>query len=199
MPTPPSTPIVRFGKDTTIRWKCEAGDFVIWVPCSPFEGDGNEFKIGDIWEMRDGDVVTISDRPEDFPTWFQLAPSEVSGSLARKMVAQLNSGEIEASEPVETANVWRLPAGARLVWVGAKRPDYSTFEGTHGVLQLLEFCENALVVGEPAIMEWDTLSVFGALSKSSPSTEDRAMILSAKKWVRQLGIPRVMAVEWSIG
>lgn len=199
MPTPAPAPVVRFGKDTTIRWNCEAGDLVAWVPCPSLLGSGNEFTFSDIWEMRDGDCITISNRPEDFPAWFKLAPSEVSGPRVCELVEKLNSGEIKATEPVQAANVWRLPAGARLLWMGVKRPGYSTFEGAHGVLQLLDFCENALVVGESPSMGWEAFSLFGALTKQSPSAEVRATCGSARELVRQLGVPNMMAVEWSIG
>lgn len=192
------SPIVRIGKDTTVRWQCAAGDLVAWVPCAPFDGSGNEFKIADIWETRDGDSIVISNRPQDFPSWFQLAPSEVSGRNAYEMVEKLNRREIEAAEPMQAANVWRLTAGARLLWMGVKRPSHPTFERGQGVLQLLDFHENALVVGESQSLGSAAFAQFGALTTRAPSPEVGEMLGAARKLVRQLGMPRVMAVDWAI-
>jgi hypothetical protein len=194
-----SSPVVRFDGNATIRWNCEAGDLVAWISGALLMVSGNQFRVSDIWETREGDSITISDRPEDFPAWFQLAADEVSGPAANAMVAKLNRGEIVANEPVRAANVWRLTAGSRLAWMGVRRPAYPTFDGAQGLLQLVDFHENALAVGESPSMGADASLNFGALATRTPSPEVGEMPGSARKWVRHLGMPRVMAVDWAIG
>src|ERR1051326_15854 len=84
--------IVHFVRDMTLHWPCRRGDFLLWMGYSNiFSGPGS-IRVYDIWEMGDGYHVTITNRPEDFPAWFELHPTEVCGNLAYKMMARMEQG-----------------------------------------------------------------------------------------------------------
>jgi hypothetical protein len=110
-----------------------------------FSSSGPQYKVADIWELRDGNFVTITNRQCDLPDWFDLHPLEVSGSLVWWMKTRLDEG-YNPQEVVEGPNLWRVFAGDRLVWVGASR---GSVHSEDCVLQLVDFRENALVYGEP--------------------------------------------------
>ena len=67
--------MISFGSDMTLGWACRAGDYVFWAR---FQGvlssPGNEYKAFDIWELRDGNSLTITNRRSDLPGWFDLHP-----------------------------------------------------------------------------------------------------------------------------
>src|SRR5579859_4346987 len=108
--------VITFGHDTTMHWPCRRGDFLLWL-----ESPGlfaKEPSMADFWEMRDGDFVTITNRADDLPTWFELHPSEAQGDLVQVLMAKLNAGWQPPDEPMDGSNLWRLKAGDRLAWVG---------------------------------------------------------------------------------
>ncbi len=63
--------MVSFGSDMTLRWTCRAGDYVLWARLQNiFSVSGNEYyKIADLWELCDGNFVTITNRHSDLPDW----------------------------------------------------------------------------------------------------------------------------------
>ena len=72
--------VIDFQRDMTVRWPCRSGDLLIWsrvknVFASP------DIRILDVWTMREGNFVTITNRLADLPPWFELHPTEVCGSL----------------------------------------------------------------------------------------------------------------------
>ncbi len=50
---------------------CRAGDYVLWARLQNiFSVSGNEcYKIADLWELRDGNLVTITNRHSGLPDW----------------------------------------------------------------------------------------------------------------------------------
>jgi len=68
-----------FHKDMTMHWSCQKGDYLLWIRCKSLMSLANNFTIADLWEMKDGDFITITNRQADFPSWFTLYPDEVSG------------------------------------------------------------------------------------------------------------------------
>src|SRR5207245_1747390 len=94
-----------------------------------------QFRVSDLWELKNGDFVTITNRIEDVPPWFELHPLEAAGRLAYWMMEKLNSG-YKPSEPCDGPNLWRIFAGDRLLWIG---PSRSTQVAVDGVLGLIEF------------------------------------------------------------
>ena len=114
--------------------------------------------------MKAGDTVT--NRIGDLPPWFELHPTEVSGSLAYSMLEKLKAG-YEPRVPIDAGNLWRILAGDRVVWVGPDRPDAKL---ARGVQSLLDFGENALAIGESHAGHLDPLT-FGALSEPEQPPE----------------------------
>ena len=101
-------------------------------------------------------------------------------------------------EPMEAPNVWRVFAGDRVVWVGPKR------DGVHfdnGVLELVDFRENALVCGEPLYMAYDDWPNFGGFDGNGMSPESIRLCQAGWSALIQTGIPTVVNTDnrWVIG
>jgi hypothetical protein len=155
------------------------------------------FKIADIWELRDGDSLTLTNRPADLPLWFDLNPTEVSGLLSYWMKERLDQGYCP-KEPIDTPNIWRVFAGDRVVWVGPER------DGVHydnGVLEIVDFRENALVYGEPIYIAAEGWPNFGGFDGSHMSPESIRLCQAGWSAVIRSGMPCVVNTEniWSIG
>jgi len=188
---------VSFKSDSTIRWSCRDGDYVLWVRYTSFlEPPEDQFTVPDFWEMKDGDWITITNRVQDLPNGIELHPLEAAGSLVYWMMKNINAG-YKPSEPCNGPNIWKVFAGDRLVWVG---PSRSGFEADNGVLELMSFEDNALVVGEPWQLS-DGLPTFGAVENLKPSPA--TVLLLRKGWLaaRALGVPRIAAADarWTLG
>jgi hypothetical protein len=160
-----------------------------------FEDDPSKsVLIRDIWEMREGNQVTITNRYEDIPGWFTLHPLEVCNRFIQPMQKLLDSG-YDPPDPLEGANIWRLKAGDRLAWVGKLGPG-SPQKGPI----IVDFKECALVIGEDARgITLDSFLTFGAMTKDKQSPEGITMVREAIKAVFQLGMPRSYAPEWKLG
>lgn len=151
-----------FGTDTTLRWSCRAGDFLIWFRWKNILADPEHgVTIPDMWEMRTGDFATITNRAADLPSWFELHPTEVCNSLVPPMMEKLKRGW-KPGDIVDGPNLWRLRAGDRMAWVGDPRRSMCN----HGhVLAVVDFQESALVVGETnRTMTMEDAVLFGSLT-----------------------------------
>ncbi len=189
--------MISFGSDRTLRWACRSGDYVFWARFQGmFSSPGNEYKIADIWELRDGNIVTITNRRVDLPEWFDLHPLEVSGSLVWWMKERLDGG-YKPEEPIDGANIWRVFAGDRVVWVGPKRDGV---ESENGVLGLVDFKDNALVYGEPFDLS-GAFPTFGGFDRGERSPEGARLCRAGWDAVNQIGLPSVAAADdqWRIG
>jgi len=152
--------------------------------------------IRDIWEMRNGDFLTITNRIEDIPEWFSFHPTEVHGALAYRMIEKFEkSGYPE--EPMEGPNIWRPKSGDRLVWAGKPHPGV---RAGHPIISAIAFRENALVIGENVrTQSMDGVIGFGSLSKTHHTEEEAAILRKTVEVVKQMGPPRNFATEWGIG
>jgi hypothetical protein len=189
--------LISFNSDTTLRWACRTGDYILWARFQGvFSPPGDEYKIADIWELVDGNFVTITNRLSDLPDWFDLHPLEVSGPFVLSMQKRLNDG-YNPQEPIDGPNLWRLFAGDRLVWVG---PDRKGVDSENGVLGLVDFRENALVYGEPFDIS-DGFPSFGGFDQGKPSPGGVRLCRDAWKALSRLGLPRTAAADnkWNIG
>jgi len=181
----------------TLRWSCRKGDFLVWfrwksVFADPDQGVG----IVDVWEMRAGDFVTITNRCEDLPSWFELHPTEVCGRLAYKMMERLNKG-YRPGDILDGPNLWRLRAGDRLAWTGS--PRHAT-PCSGSILAVLDFREAALAIGETNRDQTMEESVaFGSLTTEGQRSENAAKCHEAVMFVRQMGVPRTLATDWQLG
>lgn len=195
MPSTNQPEIISFARDMTLRWPCRGGDFILWMGYPNIFSGPESIRIHDLWQMRDGDHVTITNRLQDFPVWFELHPTEVCDTLALKMMAKLEKGH-KPGEPVEGPNLWRLKSGDRVAWVGAERPERPS---VNGILAILTCDECALAVGEG---NWGTIEEFvgfGAPKTSDMDPEDAARCRAAVEAVKELGLSNVWGPEWHLG
>jgi hypothetical protein len=184
--------VISFDSDMTLRWACRQGDYVFWARFQGiFSSPGHEYTISDIWELRDGNFVTITNRHSDLPDWFDLHPLEISRSSVGSMKKKL-----DLQEPIEAPNIWRVFAGDRIVWVGPNR------RGVHsedGIIELVDFKENALVYGEPFDLSGE-FPTFGGFDRGEPSPEGARLCKAGWNALTRLGPPRVAAADdqWRI-
>jgi len=180
----------QFPRDATLRWSFRRGDFLIWFRCQDlFTSSNGNIRPLDMWEMRDGDYVTITNRGDDLPTWFELNGEEVTERFLR------GSSRATAVEVMDGPNIWRAQTGDRLVWVGEARWDLTPVAG---MLSILECDECALALGETTreTTMWD---IFGSISQDGLSDADIARCHVAVKAMAALGYPRSISTEWLFG
>ena len=186
-----------FRSDSTIRWSCREGDYVLWVRYEgQFASQEDQFGAPDFWEMKDGDWVTITNRVQDLPPWFELHPLEAAGSLVYWMMRKVNDG-YDPSERCDGPNVWRVFAGDRLVWVGPTRTGLTADDG---VLGLISFEDNALVIGEPWHISKGS-PTFGDVKEKEPSAPVTLLLRKGLLTACALGPPRIAAADarWTLG
>lgn len=185
--------IATFQSENTFRWECMLGDYIMWLSPKSLL-NARSFTIVDMWQMKSGDVVTITNKLEDLPSWFELHPLETSGKLVRWMMKKLNSG-YEPKDIMDAPNLWRIRAGDRLVWVGPIRPWLLT---DNGVLGLINFKECALAIGESE--KGAETPFFGVVNLDGLPLEDAALCESGITEVNKLGPPHVMSEgKWTLG
>jgi hypothetical protein len=194
MPAANQPEIICFSRDMTLRWPCRRGDFILWMRYNDIFSGEKSITIQDLWEMRDGYHVTISNRPQDFPAWFELHPTEVCNVLALQMMARMEKG-CKPGERIDGPNLWRLNSGDRVAWVGAERPERTS---VNGILAILECDKCALAVVEGNWNSIDDFVGFGApMTPANP--EDVARCHAAVNLVKQLGLPRTWGSDWRLG
>jgi len=65
-----------------IRWSCRAGDYILWLRYGGlFAPQERQFRVSDLWQLKNRDFVTVTNRLEDVPPWFELHPLEAQGEL----------------------------------------------------------------------------------------------------------------------
>lgn len=185
-------------RDTTLRWSCREGDFVLWIRCGNILAAPQPIVV-DVWALRAGDWITITNRVADLPVWFALHPTEVQGVLVYDM-RKLERGH-QPGEVMDGPNLWRLKTGDRLAWLGVSRPGY---QATDGIIAILDFYECALAIGESSRQqELVEFLAFGALNVepgTSRYTEYVARCRTAVRVVQELGIPdAVDEGGWALG
>jgi hypothetical protein len=184
-----------FKRDMTLRWPCRRGDFLMWLGYRDILSGPEALQCFDFWEMQAGHHITITNRLEDLPPWFELHPTEVCGSLADKMMAKLREG-YKPAEPMDGPNIWRLKPGDRLAWVGVDRPERAS---VGGVLAIVDCRECALAIGEGQWNLLGDLAVFGAPTTESMKPDDVVRCQAAVQMVKRIGVPRTSARDWLLG
>lgn len=186
-----------FTSNMTLRWSCRRGDFLIWFRLvDPFAAPPYGLSIVDVWEIRDGDFVTITNRVEDLPSWFELHPTEVCDSLAYRMLEKLKKG-YQPKEIIQGPNIWRLRAGDRLAWVGKRR---SGIQGKGHVLAVLDISDCALAIGETNLAQSvEEAFTFGSLTQENQTADQIAMCHEAVRFVGDMGAPRTFGEGWALG
>jgi hypothetical protein len=180
--------VVRFGDNSTVRWSCRENDVVCLMRLPGLFAQS--WDMLDFWQCWGGDFITITNRPEDLPSWFELHPTEMRG----RNIGLFERGKSYA-DPVDAPNLWRVNAGDRVLWVGEKRPFQTSAEG---VLAIVEFKEDALLVRETNrdvdFMEW---------ASGQPRDEpvpNMELVQRPVKIIQSLGVPRSLSAGgWGLG
>lgn len=152
--------------------------------------------MADIWELHDGNFVTLTNREADLPDWFELYPLEVSGALVSWMKKRLDEG-YHPRAPLHAPNLWRVFAGDRIVWVG---PSRNGVHSENGVLELVDFNQNALIYGEPFDLS-SGFPAFGGFDGGEPSPEGVRLCKAGWDALSHLTPPRQASIDsqWRIG
>lgn len=191
MPETMTPEIITVRPDTTLRWPCRRGDFLMWFGFSNVISGPEAIQCHDLWEMRDGSHLTITNRLEDLPPWFRLHPTEVCGSFVYELLPKVDKVDYP-SEPMDGPNLWRLKSGDRVAWVGAERPDRRS---VNGILAILNCRESALAVGAADWESVEEFAGFGAATTAEMKPDDVARCQAAVSAVKKLGLPREWAPE----
>jgi len=185
-----------FNTDTTVRWSCREGDLVLWASCGAdavLQAKSDPWTLPDIWGIKDGQYVMITNRVCDLPNWFSLRPEEVGGAVTTAPMDRdrLNTGDLQEG-PLDGPNIWRVQAGDRIAWVRPGLGPQAT------VLAILRLDANALVLGEALSSSLQDHVAFGALPKPMPpgAVDAARAVLHA---IRSHGIPRTISTEWRFG
>lgn len=187
--------VVSFRRDLTLRWPCRRGDFLMWFGYQEIFSGPEAIQCYDLWEMRDGYHVTITNRPEDLPPWFRLHPTEICDSFVYKLREKVERGEYP-DEPLDGPNLWRLKSGDRVAWVGAERGDRHS---VNGILAILDCRDCALLIGEGDRGGLEEFVGFGAPTTPQMKPEDVIICQAAVKAVKGLGLPRTWGPDWMLG
>ena len=179
--------IIEINRDMTERISLRKGDYLIWYTWSSIWGNPKDcIKINDVWELQDGDFITITNRYEDLPGWLELFPTEVQGILVNKLLDKFNKGEYPA-QPVDACNVWRVKSGDKIACI---------HDSEHKIYSINE---NSFVIGDNSKDTENLFLNFGALTNYAMHRDAINVAREIQDYICQLGLPRTFATEWRIG
>ena len=180
--------LTRTTEDFTARWRSQQGDYLLWFRRDPLKQPDHDAQILDLWWITEGASVTITNRWQDFPSWFDLSPMEVGWNLREWWRTRFQARDYP-ERPIDWPNVWRARGGDRIVWVGLPRSGQVVVDGILGILD----CNSAVAVlgdhpdGPIGFMEFK-------------STESSIRLgAAAARAERSLGIPSVVHRVWRLG
>lgn len=184
-----------FNRDSTTRLSCRQGDYIIWCGFNGSMGH-RKYMMKDAWRLRDGDFITITNRHQDLPSWFELHPYEVAGRLTRWMKNKLDSG-YEPKEPLESPNIWRIYAGDRLALVGPRVNELNRHEDD---ISIITFDKNAVAIGESQNLDDDLLD-FGFFDFYSQPQDEKELCEQGWQAISKKEIPRTVSAggQWRLG
>jgi hypothetical protein len=181
--------LLRTGRNFTARWTCQRGDYLLWLRRgNPLEGKREEPTVLDVWSICNEVLVTITNRWQDFPPWFDLHPLEVSGQFIPWMKERMEARDYP-EEPIDGPNIWRVKGGDRVVWVGLSRSEQPSVDGVLGIVD----CRAAV-----AVLGDDPDSLFPFM-KFEQSPGAIALCTAGLEAERSLRFPRVYDFEWRLG
>jgi len=182
--------ISTFGRDMTVRWSTRDGDIVLWMGYQSPASPATAVTVNDVWQMRDGEFVTFTNRLCDIPSWFGLRYDEMTQEQARL----LSKDYAQPADPLGGPNIWRIGAGSRVAWV---RPSLGTSNPEDAILGVLDFRANALGLGETDMADIDYYMSFGVHGVSTADSASSGHV--AYLLVQSLGCPRELSTEWLFG
>jgi hypothetical protein len=180
--------LTRTTRDFTAHWLSQRGDYLLWFRRDPFKQLDHDAQILDLWWITEGASVTITNRWQDFPHWFDLHPTEVGYNLRGWMKSRLQTRDYP-DEPIDGPNIWRARGGDRIVWVGLPRTGQVIVDGVLGILD----CNSAV-----AVLGNHPDGPLGFMEFKSTETSIRLGAAAARA-ERSLGIPRVLDTVWHLG
>lgn len=187
-----------FNRNSTVRWSCRKDDIILWFSYKGIRGDAkNNLELKDIWSLKDGDFLTITNRFEDIPQWFEFYPFEVKSSFAYKLLPEFNKGNY-AKEPIDGPNIWRPKSGDYLVWLRTSTID----DPENAIKSSISFKECSLVIGENTNKNSESFGDFVHFGELLPDNKyDNKLKLSRMVFdkLTELGLPRVFSPIWKIG
>ena len=188
--------VLRFSLDTTLIWACRKGDFILWCHCKGFSGGPKDwYTIADVWEMKDGDRVTISNRLQDLPPWFKIHHSETCNALVDQIIKKIKEG-YKATEIMEGPAIWRIMSSDCVAWIGKSRTGYKEQDG---ILQIIDFQTCALMTGDANDPSFESFMDFGTLTDEGQNSKNAYRCRKAFEVVKQVGYPNVLSGEWALG
>jgi hypothetical protein len=165
-------------------------------PCDDlFSPEGATWDMPDCWFLREGSSVLITSRSIDLPAWIELHPTETAGVLSFQTMKRLDEGWVP-SEPVDAPNIWRIRAGDRVVFAGQSRPGVTAH--ARGLIEILDFTENGMIVGETQSSSLEDHTSFGQPQHGDASGDQVRTARAAVDAVRRLGIPSTISLEWHL-
>ncbi len=151
-------------RDTTFRLHPSPGDYLLFVRCTNPFCCQPEFVIADFWEFREGDVLLVTNREEDYP-----APAE-------------QMEQMEQRGP----SLWKVLPGDRLAWVGFAP---GSLNPEPSLLGLIICFSQGYVYGEPGSPNLDSIMSFGAPT-SEPTPEVQRLWKVGYDAAVAMGLPR---------
>jgi hypothetical protein len=190
--------LFRTGRNFTARWTCQRGDYLLWLSRGNPLQRREEPLVADVWSICDEALVTITNRWQDFPPWFDLHPLEVSGQFIPWMKQRMEARDYP-EEPIDGPNIWRVKGGDRVVWVGLPRSEQTSVDGVLGIVD----CRAAVVVlGEIAMSARRQGAILDELfpfMHFEQSPQAMALCTAGLKAEQSLGLPPVYDSEWRLG
>jgi hypothetical protein len=182
---------VKINSGTTLRLSCRAKDFFVWVRYEDLFSES--IGIIDIWEMKEGDSILMTNRFGDVPEWFDLHYSEITGSQTSNWLGKYQ--DLPPNTPLEGPNIWKVKSGDRLLWTGNTRPFQ---EEVNGILSIFDIHHDILVIGNSSRSNLEESITFGKINDSNDQLGiDRVRF--GVNLIRKMGVPRTYsASNWGI-
>lgn len=184
--------VITFGSDTTVRLACRETDIMLWLRTDMFSSKAG---IVDFWTMHPGNSVTLTNRFDDLPQWFQLCAYEVYDSFALRLLKWKKEGNQIPMDRCEGTNIWRVCEGDRIVWIGDDRPEH---KGVEGILQIYDFRACALAAGETGNSSLEDFVAFGSPPQEGITEKRIKQFRAAVSYVEKMGLPRSVSLEWRL-
>lgn len=180
-------------RDSTIRLVCQTDDYILCIKFSPILRRNNGFDLVHAWRMQDGDTVTITNRFNDLPPWFDLLPSEVEPDSISWLRERQAKG-YRTGHRIEKPNVWRMLAGEKIIRIGTGGGSPTGKSKT----TVVDLKHNALVIGESTGKSPDEVN-FCEFDRSELDILTLERVQTGFQAAIDLGFPWNVPQKWSFG